>query len=312
VLGGRDVALACEELTLRARADLDAGRPREAALQLRIALESALSELTPWADREAISRRIGELREERGTVAAAANTAINGGLDEDNRRRGPARARAARGRAAGPHDRRPGLTPGLPPLPDRRSNPRLSVGLTTVNAGGTPRESGRCKHEFQSNTGGMTMGQADGQGTKDKGRGGPRMRQVIVAAGIIGAVAAPMGVAATGQALREGVRNGTATQETEIISRNGATTGLKGGYSTRQSNLSSSGGGAIYGCRSDAGSSAANPPQNPCLRANNLRRGKAFEFNATNGPSSARSRPAAPAATRSSRSPRTPRASRPA
>ncbi len=113
--------------------------------------------------------------------------------------------------------------------------------------------------------------------------GSPRMRSVVVAAGIIGVVAAPVGVAATGQALREGVRNGTTTSETEIVSRNGSTTGLKGGYATRQSNLSSTGGGAIYGCRSGAGASTSNPPQNPCLRANNLQRGLAFEFNATSG-----------------------------
>ncbi len=116
-----------------------------------------------------------------------------------------------------------------------------------------------------------------------RGDGSPRLRSVVVAAGIIGVVAAPVGVAATGQGLREGVRNGTATAETEIISNNGATTGLKGGYSTRQSNLSTSGGGAIYGCRSGAGTSASKPAQNPCLRANNLQRGLAFEFNATSG-----------------------------
>ena len=34
LLGGRDVVLACEELALRARQDVDAGRRREAALQL--------------------------------------------------------------------------------------------------------------------------------------------------------------------------------------------------------------------------------------------------------------------------------------
>jgi len=82
VLGGHDVALACEELTLRARCDVDAGRLREAALQLRIALESALAELGPWSDREVIARRTRELREERATVAAAANMAIDGGLDD--------------------------------------------------------------------------------------------------------------------------------------------------------------------------------------------------------------------------------------
>jgi len=77
----------------------------------------------------------------------------------------------------------------------------------------------------------------------------------------------------------QGERNGTTTQETEIISRIDAGTGTKGGYSTRQSNLSSTGGGAIYGCRSTG---AANTE--PCLRANNLAAGKSFEFNATSGP----------------------------
>ncbi len=81
VLGGHDVALACEALTLRARSDVAAGREREAALQLRVALESTLSELTPSAGREVIPRRTAELREERATVAAAANMAIDAGLD---------------------------------------------------------------------------------------------------------------------------------------------------------------------------------------------------------------------------------------
>ena len=42
LLSGRDVALACEELALRARLDLDQGRGREAALQARAALELSL------------------------------------------------------------------------------------------------------------------------------------------------------------------------------------------------------------------------------------------------------------------------------
>lgn len=83
ILGGRDVALACEELTLRARSDLDAARPREAALQLRVALEAALAELAPWSDREGVGRRLDELREERQTVADVANEALQGGLDEE-------------------------------------------------------------------------------------------------------------------------------------------------------------------------------------------------------------------------------------
>ena len=40
LLGAREAVLVCEELVLRARADLDAGRRREAALQARVALES--------------------------------------------------------------------------------------------------------------------------------------------------------------------------------------------------------------------------------------------------------------------------------
>ncbi len=126
-------------------------------------------------------------------------------------------------------------------------------------------------------------GDDQGRSRGERRGNGPRMRQVVVAAGIIAVVAAPMGVAATGGGLREGVRNGTATKETQIIGNFGSSTGLTGGYVTRQSNLSSSGGGAVYGCRSGAGGSGVNPPQNPCVRANNLDRGLAFEFNATSG-----------------------------
>jgi hypothetical protein len=81
LLSGRDVALAAEELTLRARLDLDRGRTREAALQVRVALEAALAELPAWAHREDIAPRLAELREQRGAVAAAANRALEGGLE---------------------------------------------------------------------------------------------------------------------------------------------------------------------------------------------------------------------------------------
>lgn len=53
--------------------------------------------------------------------------------------------------------------------------------------------------------------------------------------------------------------------ETEIIASNST-------YGTRQSNKKDGdGGGAIYGCRS-------NPGTEPCIRANNLKGGRAFEF----------------------------------
>lgn len=82
ILGGRDVALACEELVLRARLDADAGRWREAAFQLRVALEAAIAELGPWAGQADIAERVGELRELRAGVGDAANSALQGGLDE--------------------------------------------------------------------------------------------------------------------------------------------------------------------------------------------------------------------------------------
>jgi hypothetical protein len=112
----------------------------------------------------------------------------------------------------------------------------------------------------------------------------PRTRSVIAATALLTICVAPFAAARTGQPLREGVRNGTTTAETQIISNIGSSTGPTGGYSTRQSNLSNSGGGAVYGCRSQAGGSAATPrPQNPCIRANNLNTGHAFEFNASDG-----------------------------
>jgi hypothetical protein len=80
LLGGRDAPLAAEELALRCRLDLDAGRRREAALQLRIALEAALAELEPWRAR--VGERLDELREARGPVGDAANAALQGGLDD--------------------------------------------------------------------------------------------------------------------------------------------------------------------------------------------------------------------------------------
>jgi hypothetical protein len=83
LLAGRDVALACEELALRARLDLDAGRQREAALQTRIALDAALSELAGWRDVGGMARRLDELRRHAPAVAAAAASALQGGLEPD-------------------------------------------------------------------------------------------------------------------------------------------------------------------------------------------------------------------------------------
>jgi hypothetical protein len=76
ILAGREPALPAEVLVLRARADLDAGRLREAALQARVALESLLSGMPPGF------RGRGELEEERQTVGRAANAALAGAPDE--------------------------------------------------------------------------------------------------------------------------------------------------------------------------------------------------------------------------------------
>jgi hypothetical protein len=81
LLAGRDVALAAEELTLRARLDLDRGRTREAALQLRVALEAALAELQRDASLEELADRLEDLRERRTAIGTAANEALEGELD---------------------------------------------------------------------------------------------------------------------------------------------------------------------------------------------------------------------------------------
>jgi hypothetical protein len=67
LLGAREQPLVAEELVLRARMDLDAGRTREAALQARVALEA-----------------LGDpaLASHRPNVAASANAALAGNLDD--------------------------------------------------------------------------------------------------------------------------------------------------------------------------------------------------------------------------------------
>lgn len=86
VLNGRRRVLACEELTLRARLDLDHGRDREAALQVLVALDAALAELAaePTGALD-LPQRLSELRGRRDPVAAAAQAALAGPLSADQR-----------------------------------------------------------------------------------------------------------------------------------------------------------------------------------------------------------------------------------
>jgi hypothetical protein len=103
-----------------------------------------------------------------------------------------------------------------------------------------------------------------------------------MAAAVIGLVGAPLAVGAAGDnAIDGGQRNPSNNtssgyqKETEIIGTiaqgQGGVAAGTGGYTTRQSNKSDTGGGAIYGCRAKAGTES-------CVAANNLSNGDAFRF----------------------------------
>jgi hypothetical protein len=115
-------------------------------------------------------------------------------------------------------------------------------------------------------------------------RNSPRTRSVLLATVVLAVMISPFAVAATGHVLRTDGRNPTATSETQIIGRIAGTDNNTGGYTTRQSNLSDTGGGAFYGCRA-AVRVQNGPATEPCVRANNLSTGFAFEFNSTHGTS---------------------------
>ncbi len=103
-----------------------------------------------------------------------------------------------------------------------------------------------------------------------------RKLSLAVVIGVAAMVAAPLALGAGENVpLDGGARNPSAdetqsySRETEIIADNAS-------YGTRQSNKSSNGGGAIYGCRSGVGGTPTG--NEPCIRANNLANGRAFEF----------------------------------
>jgi hypothetical protein len=103
LLGGRGAALLCEELALRARADLDQGRIAHAALELQGAYAAALAEL-PQEAREDLAIRIDELRKLRDGVdqQARATLARLTGDGRDGDARGDARSEPDSGSVRAP------------------------------------------------------------------------------------------------------------------------------------------------------------------------------------------------------------------
>ncbi len=109
-------------------------------------------------------------------------------------------------------------------------------------------------------------------------RGIPQGPWILGSAVALSILVAPFAVAQTafnGTGVKGGARNPSAdqrqayTKETEIIANTST-------YGTRQSNKSDNGGGAVYGCRSGLGGTEKG--NEPCLRANNLQDGRAFEL----------------------------------
>lgn len=86
VLGGRERIDACEPLLLRARADLDAGRIRETALQLRVGLEALLVEMRGALSDPGHEEDMAALEARRSEAGDAANMALKGGLDPERER----------------------------------------------------------------------------------------------------------------------------------------------------------------------------------------------------------------------------------
>lgn len=108
-----------------------------------------------------------------------------------------------------------------------------------------------------------------------------RLSRLAIVAAVTGLLAVP---AADAAPIDGGDRNPSNnassgyTQETQLIGEiavnQGGHAAGTGGFVTRQSNKSDSGGGAIYGCRARAGTEA-------CVAANNLNNGDAFRFQTT-------------------------------
>jgi hypothetical protein len=86
VLGGREQIDVCETLLPRARTDLDAGRVREAALQLRVGLEALLAELDGALADPGHEKDMTELEARRSEAGEAANAALLGDVPPNQER----------------------------------------------------------------------------------------------------------------------------------------------------------------------------------------------------------------------------------
>ncbi len=86
LLGGREQLDACETLLLRARADLDANRRPEAALQLRVGLEALLVELDGALSDPGHTEDMATLQARRKEAGEAANAALHGDLSLEQER----------------------------------------------------------------------------------------------------------------------------------------------------------------------------------------------------------------------------------
>jgi hypothetical protein len=84
LLGGRERALVCEELVLRARADVAGGRMREATLQVRVGLEAMLAERERLAQ-PGQEADLADLDGRRQATGQAANEALRAELSAERR-----------------------------------------------------------------------------------------------------------------------------------------------------------------------------------------------------------------------------------
>jgi hypothetical protein len=96
LLGGRGTTLLCEELVLRARADLDNGRAAHAAIELQAAYAAALAQL-PGERREDLAIRLDELGKLRAGVDTQARAALAAVGAQPSGAETPAASRASLG-----------------------------------------------------------------------------------------------------------------------------------------------------------------------------------------------------------------------